>query len=83
LGTHLTPAQFSQLCQRPGRQVFILFDHDANGAGQQAAVDCARRLARAGLLPRILSLPPGHDPNSYFAAGATASDFARLWEAAQ
>lgn len=82
LGTHLTPTQFSQLCQLPGRQVAILFDHDHNGAGSQAAVACARRLAGAGLIPYILSLPPGHDPSSYCAAGATAADFARLWEAA-
>jgi DNA primase len=82
LGTHLSPAQLSQLCDRPGRPVVLAFDHDANGAGQQAALDCAQQLRRAGLAPALLTLPFGHDPDSYFAAGASAADFARLLEAA-
>jgi len=75
IGTHLTPAQWSQLCDQPGRIVHLAFDQDANQAGQQAARLLARRLQSAGLKARIVHLPPGQDPNTYFAAGATASDF--------
>ncbi len=76
-GTHLTPAQFSQLCDRRGRQLYIVFDRDANHAGQQSAAALAQRLKGAGLKVCIAELPDGHDPNSYFVAGATAADFAR------
>jgi len=82
LGTHLSPVQLAQLCRRPGRRVCILFDQDGNGAGQQAALDCAHRIEQAGLIPSLVSLPAGHDPSSYCAAGATFADFARLLEAA-
>jgi DNA primase len=75
IGTHLTPAQWGQLCDRPGRGVYIAFDRDENHAGQQAAESLAQRLTRAGLVARIVSLPDGHDPNSYFVEGATAADF--------
>src|SRR5258708_310637 len=75
IGTHLTAAQWSQLCDQPGRCVYIAFDQDANQAGQQAARLLARRLESAGLQARIVALPPGQDPNSYFLAGSTASDF--------
>jgi DNA primase len=81
-GSHLTAAQFSQLCARSSRQVWIAFDHDANHAGQQAAASLAQRLTSAGLIPHIVQLPDGHDPNSYFAAGATAADFRRCLEQA-
>ena len=76
LGTHLSPAQFAQLCDRRDREVLLVFDADVNQAGQQAARSVAQRLATAGLMVRIADLPDGHDPNSYFAAGATAADFA-------
>jgi DNA primase len=83
IGTHLTAAQWSQLCDQPGRCVYIVFDQDANQAGQQAARLLARRLESAGLQARIVALPPGQDPNSYFAAGATTSDFLACMEQAQ
>ena len=75
-GTHLTPEQMAQLADHPQRQVFLAFDQDPHGAGPQAAHALAQCLQRAGLLARIVSLPPGHDPNSLFVAGATAADFA-------
>ena len=75
-GTHLTPAQLSQLCDRSGRQLYIAFDRDTNHAGQQSAAALAQRLKRAGLKVSIVELPDGQDPNSYFVAGATAADFA-------
>jgi DNA primase len=75
IGTQLTPFQFQQLTDNPDRQVFIAFDNDQNQAGQHAARQLARRLADAAIDARVISLPAGHDPNSYFLAGATAADF--------
>jgi DNA primase len=75
LGTHLTTAQLSQLCEPPGRQVFIVFDQDENQAGRRAAHQLAQRLAIAGIAALVVQLPAGYDPNSYFVAGATAADF--------
>ena len=83
IGTHLTPRQLAQLADQPGRCVYLAFDHDANQAGQRAAHRLARQLADAGLAARLVPLPPGHDPNRYFAAGATAADFTLLLERAQ
>ncbi len=83
LGISLTPTQWGQLCDRTDRQVFLAFDADAHQAGQQAAHALAQRLDRAGLTARLVELPEGHNPNSYFAAGATAADFARCLEQAR
>lgn len=83
IGTHLTPAQWSQLCDQPGRCIYIAFDQDANEAGQRASRFLARRLQSTGLQARIVCLPPGQDPNSYFAAGATASEFLACLKQAQ
>jgi DNA primase len=74
-GTHLTRAQFSQLSDRPDRKVFIVFDSDANGAGQEAAHSLAQRLDSAGLMVCVVDLPEGQDPNSFFTSGATVADF--------
>lgn len=82
LGTHLTPAQWTQLGDRPGRSVCIVFDQDENQAGQQASRLLARRLVSTGLAARIVPLPAGHDPNSYFLAGATAADFCQCLQQA-
>jgi DNA primase len=83
LGTHLTPAQLAQLCDPPHRSVYIAFDQDENRAGQQASRQLAQRLHCAGIRAHVVLLPPGHDPNSYFAAGATAADFTACLEHAQ
>jgi len=83
IGTHLTPAQLSQLGDQPGRDVYIAFDNDPNQAGQEAACRLARRLKIAGLYARIVSLPADQDPNSYFLAGASAADFRACLERAQ
>ena len=56
IGTHLTPAQWSQLCDQPGRCVYIAFDQDANQAGQRASRLLACRLQSAGLQARIVRL---------------------------
>lgn len=83
IGTHLTPAQWTELCDRPSRLVYIAFDQDENRAGQQAAQQLARRLQDAGLSTLRVQLPRGQDPNSYFVAGATAADFTVCLEQAQ
>jgi DNA primase len=83
IGTHLTAAAFDQLRQNPKRAVYIAFDQDDNQAGQHAAVQLAERLHAVGIPAPIVHLPEGHDPNSYFLAGATAADFARLLQQAR
>ncbi len=83
LGTHLTSAQLDQLCDRPSRSVYIVFDQDENHAGQQAAQQLARCLGSVGVAARIVHLPPSYDPNSYFLAGATTADFASCLQGAQ
>jgi DNA primase len=83
LGCQLTSKQFAQLCDDPNRLVFIAFDSDANAAGQRAASKLARQFHEAGVQSKIVYLPEGHDPNSFFVSGATAADFTRCLEEAQ
>jgi len=83
IGAHLTPAQMAQLGGQPDRSVYIAFDHDENQAGQMASHQLARHLQGAGIAAYIVPLPHGHDPNSYFSAGATAADFTACLEQAQ
>lgn len=75
IGTQLTPAHLAQLSEQPGRVVYIAFDQDENQAGQLAADRLALRLQNLGLRVYIVELPSGHDPNSYFVAGADANEF--------
>lgn len=82
LGTRLTPTQFRQLSDRLTRRVYLVFDQDENQAGQGAAQQLARRLEGVGVKAHLVALPPGHDPNSYFLAGATAADFAACLQGA-
>ena len=67
----------AQLSEQPGRSVYIAFDQDENQAGQKASHQLAQRLANAGITAHIVQLPDGHDPNSYFVAGATRRRFYR------
>ena len=83
IGTHLTPPQLAQLCENRDRSVYLAFDQDDNQAGQRAAQVLAQRLQENRLRVRIVHLPAGHDPNSYFAAGATKSNFIRCLDQAQ
>ncbi len=83
LGTQLTSAQLAQLADQPGRSVCIVFDQDDNLAGQRASHQLALRLKSAGIQACIVQLSHGHDPNSYFVAGATAADFTDCLERAQ
>jgi DNA primase len=83
IGTHLTPAQLAQLAKQPRRSVYIAFDQDDNQAGQKSSRQLAQRLQGVGIRAHIVQLPHGHDPNSYFVAGATAADFTDCLERAQ
>jgi DNA primase len=82
LGTHLNACQFQQLCDRP-RTIYLTFDVDANGSGQQASQQLAQRLRAQGISTRRVLLPDGHDPNSFFVQGGDAGQFQSLLEAAR
>jgi DNA primase catalytic core len=82
LGTHLNTHQFQQLCDRPST-IYLTFDVDANGSGQQASQQLAHRLRAQGICTRRVLLPDGHDPNSFFVQGGDARQFQALLEAAQ
>jgi len=82
LGTHLNACQFRQLCDSP-RTVYLTFDVDTNGSGQQASQRLAYRLRAQGIATRYVILPHGHDPNSFFVQGGDAQQFQSLLEAAQ
>ena len=81
LGTHLNAEQFQQLCDRP-RIVYLTFDVDANGSGQQASQQLAQRLRAQGIITRRVILPDGHDPNSFFVQGGDTRQFQSLLEVA-
>jgi DNA primase len=82
MGTHLNVHQYRQLCDSP-RTVYLAFDADTNGSGQNAAQSLAGRLTEQGLSVRRVLLPGGHDPNSFFVQGGDADQFQSLLEAAQ
>jgi DNA primase catalytic core len=82
LGTHLNTYQFQQRCDRP-RTIYLTFDVDANGSGQQASQQLAHRLRARGISTRGVFLTDGHDPNSFFVQGGDARQFQSLLEAAQ
>ena len=82
LGTNLNARQFRQLRDSP-RTVYLAFDADTNGSGQQAAQSLACRLTEQGVNVRTVALPEGHDPNSFFAQGGDAHQFQCLMEAAR
>lgn len=82
IGNHLNAYQFRQLCDGR-RTVYLAFGADSNGSGQQAAQWLAHRLSQQGLQSRKVSLPDGHDPNSFFVQGGDAQQFQSLLEAAQ
>jgi DNA primase len=81
LGTHPNTHQLRQLCEG-SRTVYLAFDADANGSGQQAAQCLSRTLRERGVATRLVSLPAGHDPNSFFIAGGDAQQFHHLLQEA-
>jgi DNA primase len=82
LGTNLNVRQLRQLCDGC-RTVYVAFDADPNGSGQKAAQSLAYRLIEHSVNARIISLPEGHDPSSFFAQGGDAHQFQSLLEAAR
>lgn len=46
--------------------------------GHQAALCLSRLLRERGLVVRRVSLPEGHDPNSFFTSGGDARQFQAL-----
>ena len=82
MGTHLNQHQLRQLsdCKRT---VYLAFDTDSNGSGQQTAQSLAGQLREHGSNARIVSLPEAHDPNSWFVQGGDAQQFQSLLEDSQ
>jgi DNA primase len=83
LGSHLNNSQLAELCQAGGRTTYICFDSDRNGRGQRAARCHSIQLRHAGVEALRVALPEGHDPASFFAAGASAADFRHCLERAR
>jgi DNA primase len=81
MGSHLNAYQFRQLCDGT-RTVYLTFDADVNGSGQQAAQWLACRLREQGLNALRVSLPEGHDPNRFFVQGGDAQQFRCLLKVA-
>ena len=82
MGTNLNARQFRQLCDGT-RTVFLAFDADTNGTGQQAAQSLVCRLTEQGVNVRTVALPDGHDPSSFFVQDGNARQFQSLLEAAR
>src|SRR5258707_7226657 len=82
LGTQLNARQFRQLCDG-SRTVYLAFDADSNGSGSRASQCLSRSLRERGIPTRLVSLPEGHDPNSFFLQGGDARQFQSLLEAAR
>ncbi len=83
LGSHLNNRQLIELCRTGERVTYICFDADHNGSGQRAARRVSVQLRHGGLDSLRVELPCGHDPASFFAAGAGAADFSRCLERAR
>jgi len=63
------------------RTVYLAFDADPNGSGQQAAHCLRQSLQQRDIDARLVRLPEGHDPNSFFTQGGDARQFQGLLEA--
>jgi DNA primase len=82
MGNHLNVYQFRQLCDGK-RTVYLIFDADTNGSGQRAAQALSNRLREQAVAALRVSLPDGHDPNSFFVQGGDARQLQTILEAAQ
>jgi DNA primase len=83
LGSHLNQFQMAELCRPNPPLIYICFDADRNGSGQRAARALSIQVRHAGLEALRVDLPQGHDPASFFAAGASPADFQRCLEQAR
>ena len=82
LGSHFNERQQAQLCDGRQRRVYLCLDADENGSGPRAARLCGSRLGQAGLRLLPVRLPPGYDPNRFFAEGGSAAQFSGYLEEA-
>jgi DNA primase len=82
IGSHLNAQQFQQLCDGISRTVYLAFDSDVNGSGQQAAQQLSQRLLKEGVMVLRVALPDGYDPNSFFTRGGDGRQFQHLLEKA-
>jgi DNA primase len=78
LGTSLTP-EHVRTVRRYANRVVLLFDPDA--AGVRAALRTLNLFVDTGLTVNVVSLPDGHDPDTFVRAHG-AEGFARLLEQA-
>jgi DNA primase len=78
LGTALTKEQ-AKMIKRYAGEVILAYDADA--AGQHATIRGMEILQEAGLKVKVLSLPPGDDPDSYI-KGKGAPEFKKQIDAA-
>ncbi len=83
LGSQCPNRQLIELAATGERRTYICFDTDHNGSGQRAARRLSIQLRHVGVEALRVELPPGHDPASFFAAGAAAADFERCLERAR
>jgi DNA primase len=82
MGNHLSVRQYRQLCDAP-RTIYLAFDADPNGSGQRAAHGLRQNLQQRDIRARLVSLPEGHDPHSFFTQGGDARQFQTLLEEAR
>ena len=82
LGSHLNARQLHQLSDQVPRILYLAFDSDANGSGQQAAQRLSQRLLQQGATALRVQLPDGHDPNSFFVGGGDGQQFQQLLDRA-
>lgn len=75
LGTALTEMQ-ATLLRKYTRNVFLLYDSDA--AGLKATFRSGDELLRQGFSVRVVTLPPGEDPDSFVRANGAAALEAQL-----
>jgi hypothetical protein len=70
-------------CATAAREPFMSpLTADSNGSGQQAAHWLADRVREEGLTACQVSLPDGHDPDSFFVAGGGVQEFQHLLDGA-
>ena len=83
IGTQLTPAQFEQLCRSAGSSASTSSLTRMKTKPVRRPLTNSRNALPCRRHPRPhRSVTAGHDPNSYFVAGASAADFADCLEGA-
>lgn len=83
LGSHFNERQRAQLCDGRERTVYLCLDADENGSGERAAHLWSQRLEQRGLRLLSVELPEGFDPNRFFTAGGSVTEFSRFLEEAE